>query len=97
MSYVVVPTFAVDHVNLDAFLQAARADATASVANEPGCQQFDVVVDDAVSPAQVMFYEVYADMAAFEHHLKTPHLQAFREALNLCDEGPVLKYHRVVP
>lgn len=97
MGYVVVPGFAVDHANLDAFLQAARADATASLADEAGCLQFDVVVDDATAPAQVMFYEVYVDEAAFEHHLKTPHLQAFREALHLCREGPVLKYKRVVP
>lgn len=97
MSYVVVPSFTVDQANLEAFIQAARADAAASAAEEAGCHQFEVMVNDEVSPARVMFYEVYADASAFEHHLTTPHLLAFRDALHLCSEGPVLKFKRVVP
>jgi quinol monooxygenase YgiN len=47
------------------------------VADEPGCRAFDVAVrQDA--PEIVVFYEVYDDRAAFDVHLKTPHLARFR-------------------
>lgn len=97
MSFVVLPSFEVGEGTLDAFLAAARADAEASVADEPGCLQFDVFVDRATRPAMVMFYEVYTDRAAFDAHLETPHLAAFRDSLHLCDEGPVQFFERLVP
>jgi quinol monooxygenase YgiN len=97
MSFVVLPRFTVEEGHLAAFLAAARADAEASVAQEPGCLQFDVVVDRSSSPSEVVFYEVYTDRAAFEAHLQTSHLEAFRAALHLCHEGPVGFYDRVVP
>jgi len=97
MSFVVLPEFHVASERLTAFLAAARADAEASLANEPGCLQFDVVVQQGQDPAVVLFYEVYSDRAAFEAHLQTPHLAAFREALLLCDEQPVRFLDRIVP
>jgi quinol monooxygenase YgiN len=97
MSYVVPPSFDVAEDNLDDFLAAGSADAEQSVATEPGCLQFDIVIDREVRPIQVVFYEVYADRAAFEAHLKTPHLAAFRESLHLCVEGPVRFFERLVP
>lgn len=97
MSYVVLPSFAVSDENLDAFLAAARADAEQSVANEPGCLQFDVFIDREARPATVMFYEVYVDRAAFDAHLATPHLTAFRDSLHLCEEGPVQFFDRLLP
>ncbi len=96
MSLVVLPEFLVKAENLDAFLKAARDDAEASRANEPGCQQFDVIVDIETKPFKVMFYEVYDDRAAFDFHLQTPHLARFRAALHLVDEGPVRFFERVV-
>lgn len=97
MSFVVLPQFSVPEATLDAFLDAARADAERSVADEPGCLQFDVFVDRDAAPARVMFYEVYADRAAFDAHLETPHLAAFRQALTLCKEGPVGFFERIAP
>ncbi|SLN26704.1 Autoinducer 2-degrading protein LsrG [Aquimixticola soesokkakensis] len=97
MSYVVLPEFHVTPDNQAAFLDAARADAEASVATEAGCLQFDVIVDDSATPIRVMFYEVYTDRAAFEAHLQTPHLAAFRQALALCTELPVRQFERRVP
>lgn len=97
MSYIVVPSFTVEHAELDAFLDAARADATSSVADEAGCLQFDVVIDQDASPIEVMFYEVYTDRAAFEAHLETPHLAAFRATLHLCTAGPVRIFERIAP
>lgn len=89
MSFVVLPEFHVAPENLTAFLAAARADADASLATEPGCLQFDVIVQEGDGPAKVLFYEVYTDRAAFDAHLQTSHLAAFRQALTLCDEQPV--------
>lgn len=97
MSFVVLPQFSVPEATLDAFLDAARADAGRSVADEPGCIQFDVFVDRRSAPARVMFYEVYENRAAFDAHLETPHLAAFRQALSLCEEGPVGFFERIAP
>lgn len=97
MSFVVLPSFQVDEVNLDAFLSAARDDASASLATEKGCLQFDISVDRTSQPVRVIFYEVYTDRAAFDLHLQTPHLDGFRRALHLCQEGPVQFFERVSP
>lgn len=95
MSYVVLPSFEVEEGSLDAFLTVAQADASASLADEPDCLQFDIAVDRTSSPVRVIFYEVYADRAAFDRHLETPHLAAFRNSLHLCTEGPVQFLERV--
>ena len=94
MSFVVLPSFEVEEHHLDAFLAAARADAAASLAKEPGCLQFDIAIDRTRQPVSVIFYEVYTDRDAFDHHLTTAHLQAFRNSLHLCHEGPVQFFDR---
>ena len=76
--FVVIAEFRVKPGRLEAFLEAASHDASSSLADEPGCRRFDVVVADG--SANVVFYEIYDDRAAFEAHLKTPHLARFREA-----------------
>ncbi|SDE52056.1 Quinol monooxygenase YgiN [Paracoccus isoporae] len=97
MSFVVLPSFEVEAEHLDAFLEEARADATQSLATEPGCRQFDVIVDRQATPIRVLFYEVYDDRAAFERHLQTPHLARFRASLHLCRPGPVQHLERILP
>ncbi|MDO5643088.1 MAG: antibiotic biosynthesis monooxygenase [Paracoccus sp. (in: a-proteobacteria)] len=97
MSFVVLPSFQLEAADLDAFLAAARADAAQSLANEPGCLQFDIIINRSATPVKVMFYEVYTDRAAFEAHLETPHLVAFRSSLHLCEEGPVQFFDRLAP
>jgi quinol monooxygenase YgiN len=42
----------------------------AAARKEPGCKQFDVVVDPK-DRTSVMLYEVYADGKAFEQHQQT--------------------------
>lgn len=83
-AFVVIAEFSVAGERLPAFLAAARADATASLASEPGCLQFDVIVEGS-TPNRVAFYEVYASRAAFDAHLATPHVAAFRAALSLVE------------
>ena len=77
-AFVVIAEFRVKPDAMDAFLDAARDDATHSVRDEPGCRQFDVVRPETGN--NVVFYEVYDDRQAFDDHLKTPHLDRFREA-----------------
>lgn len=61
------------------FVEVMRANAAASVADEPGCLLFHVIADEA-DPAHFMFYEVYDDHAAFEAHKAAPHFAVWAEA-----------------
>ena len=78
-SFVIIAEFEVKPDGIERFLELARADASQSVAKEPGCHQFDVTVDRAAS--RVVLYEVYDDEAAFDAHLQTPHLETFRAGI----------------
>jgi quinol monooxygenase YgiN len=78
-AFVIVAEFEVRPEGLDRFLELAKLDASQSVAKEPGCHQFDVTVDREGN--RVLLYEVYDDQAAFDAHLQTPHLEAFRAAI----------------
>jgi quinol monooxygenase YgiN len=89
-AFVVIPEFVVKPGCIDAFLALARDDAAKSVAEEPGCRQFDVVQTEE-EPLHVLFYEVYDSRVAFEAHLRTPHLARFREGFPalVLEERPV--------
>jgi quinol monooxygenase YgiN len=79
-AFVIVAEFEVKPEAIDAFLEAAVADASASVANEPGCRQFDVTRSNE-HPNRVLLYEVYDSQEAFDAHLEMPHLRTFRERI----------------
>ncbi len=76
------PTFAIavnfvikpDHVEL--FRKRVLQQAADSLSKEPGCYQFDVLVDVA-NPSHFFLYETYADAAAFQVHCETPHFSDF--------------------
>src|ERR671923_204741 len=51
---------------------------------EPGCRQFDVLVDPQ-DKTKVMLYEIYNDEKAFEVHQQTPHFKKY-----LADAVPLL-------
>jgi quinol monooxygenase YgiN len=61
--------------NVDAFMKKALENAR-EARKEPGCRQFDVLVDPKDS-AKVMLYEVYNDEQAFEAHQQTPHFKKY--------------------
>ena len=82
--FVVIPEFRVKPEVKAAFLDAALDDAHHSVADETGCCQFDVVCPENADDT-IVFYEVYDDRAAFEAHLKTPHLKRFQAAMKTLD------------
>lgn len=60
--------------NLDACKAMMKTNAKGARETEPGCLQFDVIEDPA-DPAQVRFYEVYKDEAAFHAHQQTAHFK----------------------
>ena len=75
-AFVVLAEFEFPLAHRDEFLELCRFDGTRSVADEPGCRQFDVnTTGEALD--QVVLYEVYDDAAAFEAHKSTPHYAEF--------------------
>lgn len=75
MAFVVIAEFAVEAEDKAAFLELCKMDSERSVADEPGCEQFDAVVDGG----SVVLYEVYRSKEAFETHMTMPHYTAFAD------------------
>ena len=61
---------------LDQFLPLIQRNAWTSLTMEPGCHRFDVLTDSG-TPDAVFLYELYANRAAFDLHLKSSHFLAF--------------------
>lgn len=61
------------------FRRLIDENAQASVKNEPGCLQFDVLEPEGEAD-RVLLYEIYTDRAAFDAHLKTEHFRIFADA-----------------
>jgi len=74
--YAVTVEFVVRPDEAARFREAIVANARASRDTEPGCRQFDVC-GPADDPAAIFLSEVYADRAAFDAHLASPHFRAF--------------------
>jgi len=79
--YVILVDFLLKPGSKAEFRRAIDANAKASCRSEPGCRQFDVV-EPRDDPDRIILYEIYDDRAAFEAHLKTPHLATFEAASN---------------
>lgn len=82
--YTVIVTLDVIPEHLDDFLAAIRANAHATLREEPGCLRFDVH-RSAEDPHRFLLYEIYRDRAAFEvEHRAAPHYAAWRRAAASC-------------
>lgn len=81
--YVVLVEFRLRPGMSDQFRRLINENARASVRDEPGCRQFDVVVPDG-EPDSVLLYEIYDDPAAFAAHTKTPHFADFDRESGPC-------------
>ena len=82
---------------VDQFMEMALENAAAARSTEPGCQQFDVLVDPD-DRTKIAFYEVYDNKQAFETHLETPHFKKyFENALPLLAERERRFFTRVAP
>jgi (4S)-4-hydroxy-5-phosphonooxypentane-2,3-dione isomerase len=97
MSFVLVVNVEIKAGDVDRFMAMALENAKASRETEPGCQQFDVLVYPN-DPTKVMFYEVYADEAAFKAHQETAHFKSyFDKALSYLASRGRTFYSRVAP
>ena len=75
MSFALQVQIRIKPENVDSFM-AKLAENAKSARKEPGCKQFDVLVDPK-DKTRVMLYEVYADEKAFETHQQTPHFKKY--------------------
>jgi (4S)-4-hydroxy-5-phosphonooxypentane-2,3-dione isomerase len=94
--FVLIVEFQVKPESLTRFNEQIAVNAKASVANEPGCRQFDVLraIDD---PCRVALYEVYDSEDAFKTHLEQAHTKAFLDQVKeLVTKQSVLKLARTV-
>ena len=93
--FAVAVTFRIKPDRLDDFLPLMLENARASLADEPGCHQFDVCQSPG-DPAEIFLYELYDDAAAFETHKTMPHFQRFDQAIaDMVAEKTVRTYHRL--
>jgi quinol monooxygenase YgiN len=82
---------------VERFMPLALENARASRETEPGCRQFDVLVD-LENRKRVVFYEVYDNEAAFQSHQQTAHFKKyFDDALQYLVNRVRSSYSRIAP
>jgi (4S)-4-hydroxy-5-phosphonooxypentane-2,3-dione isomerase len=73
--FVLVVNIRVKPDNVERFMKQALENAR-EARKEPGCRQFDVLVDPQ-DKTRLMLYEIYNDEKAFEAHQQTPHFKKY--------------------
>ena len=68
MPLVIYVEFTIKAAAVERFRALILENARLSLANEPGCRRFDVLID-AASPNRIVLYEIYKDPAAFDAHM----------------------------
>jgi len=76
MPLVIYVEFTLKPAAVERFRALILDNARLSLAEEPGCRRFDVLID-AERPERIVLYEVYEDAGAFDAHLTMPHYKAF--------------------
>lgn len=90
--YVITVAFELRPGCMAAFLPLIRKNARRSLADEPGCRRFDVLLQHA-HENRVLLYEIYDDERAFAAHCQTPHFHEFDHASrDLCAAKVVQRY-----
>lgn len=69
----------VDSIYLAEYLSILREEARASVRKEPGVLAI-YPMHRKTEPTKISILEIYADRAAYESHLTTPHFQHYKTA-----------------
>ena len=77
--YVITVDFYLHTGTLEPFLKLIKENAHKSLTDEPGCDRFDVLIEKG-APDHIVLYEIYADRAAFDFHLKSKHFAEFNSA-----------------
>jgi len=75
MSFVLLVSIRIKPEHVEAFMKKAGENAR-EARKEPGCRQFDVLVDPK-DRTRVMLYEIYDDEKAFEAHQQTAHFKKY--------------------
>lgn len=75
MNFVLTVMLRVKPENVERFMDEVLANAR-EARKEPGCRQFEVLVDPA-DRTKVVLFEVYDDEKAFEAHQQTPHFKRY--------------------
>jgi quinol monooxygenase YgiN len=75
MAFVLAVNIRIKPENVDKFMAALLANAR-EARKEPGCRQFEALVD-TTDRTKVMLFEVYDDDKAFEAHQQTPHFKKY--------------------
>jgi (4S)-4-hydroxy-5-phosphonooxypentane-2,3-dione isomerase len=73
--FVLVVNIRIKPENVERFMPLVLANAR-EARKEPGCRQFEVLVDPK-DKGKVMLFEVYNDESAFEAHQQTPHFKKY--------------------
>ena len=71
--------FTIPEGSMDKFMEAAYHDAKHSMQDEPGCQQFRILLPNDELNC-VYFFEAYDDQAALDNHRTQPHYAVYSEA-----------------
>jgi quinol monooxygenase YgiN len=75
MSFVLVVNIKIKPENVERWMKMALENAR-EARKEPGCRQFEVLVDPN-DKTKVMLFEIYDDDKAFEAHQATPHFKKY--------------------
>jgi len=75
MNFILAVNLRIKPENVDKFMAGLLANAR-EARKEPGCRQFEVLVDTA-DRTKVMLFEIYDDEKAFEAHQQTPHFKKY--------------------
>lgn len=75
MNFILAVNIRIKPENVERFMARLLENARAA-REEPGCRQFEVLVDPA-DRTKVLLFEVYDDQQAFEVHQQTPHFRKY--------------------
>jgi len=75
MSFVLVVNIKIKPENVERWMKMAFENAR-EARKEPGCRQFEVLVDPK-DKTKVLLFEIYNDEKAFEAHQATPHFKKY--------------------
>ena len=75
MNFVLIVNIRITPENVESFMQKL-GDNAREARQEPGCRQFEVLVDPQ-DRTKIALFEVYDDERAFEAHQRTPHFRKY--------------------
>jgi quinol monooxygenase YgiN len=96
MSFVLAVTLRIKPEHVERFMAQALANGR-EARKEPGCRQFEVLVDPK-DRTKAMLFEIYDDEKAFEAHQQTPHFKKYlAEAVPLLEARERHALQRALP